>query len=162
LQDVNAYAYVMAFMVKYLYQTGVPEWLATESYDTGALAQVGGVLYVSLQDDNLNHAVTVPAWWRRLGGGSQDIAAAGAIAASTDVARLDPTAAEFVATLPTAATTKGARIVCKNIATVANGNNATVAPNGAELIDGVNASIDLAPLEVAEFFSNGTSWDRLR
>lgn len=38
-------------------------WSAATTYALGQLVRVSGVVYRSIQADNLNHAVTDPAWW---------------------------------------------------------------------------------------------------
>ncbi len=64
LEDMNSTHYVAFYQLKYMFQLGVPEWIATETYYTGSIVQDGtGVLYKSIQNTNLNHAVSDGAWW---------------------------------------------------------------------------------------------------
>lgn len=63
IEDMNAIAYLYAYQLAYIFQAGVPEWDAGTTYYTNSIINSGGVLFVSLQDNNINHAVTDPAWW---------------------------------------------------------------------------------------------------
>jgi hypothetical protein len=67
-EDMNSLHYVITKQIAYLMQTGVPEWDATTTYYIGSFASVAGVIYVSLTDTNLNHAVTDAANWTQFGG----------------------------------------------------------------------------------------------
>lgn len=71
MEDMNGVMYVLSYMTKYIYQSGVPEWLGGEKYNRYALAQYGGKLYMSTQvdanGDNVGHnPSTSPQWWRSL------------------------------------------------------------------------------------------------
>lgn len=68
IEDMNAFCYVMAYQIAYLMQAGVPEWDASTVYYTGSLANSNGTLYMSIQNDNTNHAVSDPAFWKAVGG----------------------------------------------------------------------------------------------
>ena len=63
IEDMNSLCYLFAYQLAYVMQQGVPEWDATTTYYTGSLVNSGGQLYKSLQDDNLNHAITDGSWW---------------------------------------------------------------------------------------------------
>lgn len=63
-QDFNACAYTLGYLIAYLYQQGVAEWNALQDYHTNQLVNVGGLLYKSIQDDNVGHDPTSsPLWW---------------------------------------------------------------------------------------------------
>lgn len=69
MEDMNGAMYVLSYMAKYLYQTGIPEWDSSENYNLYALTQYGGKLYFCIQvdgnGDNLNkNPSSNPAWWR--------------------------------------------------------------------------------------------------
>lgn len=69
MEDMNGAMYVLSYMAKYLYQTGIPEWNSSENYNLYALTQYGGKLYFCIQVDgngnNLNkNPSSNPAWWR--------------------------------------------------------------------------------------------------
>lgn len=64
LEDFNALDFLSFYQLCYLFQSGIPEWDASTTYYTGSICQVSGILYRSLQDDNLNKAPdTQTAWW---------------------------------------------------------------------------------------------------
>lgn len=66
MQDINAIFYMLTYQIAYLMQQGVAEWEAGTTYYIGSLVNDGsGNVYVSIQDDNTNHAVTATAWWRQ-------------------------------------------------------------------------------------------------
>ena len=64
IQDMNAVHFVMSYQLAYLVQRGVAQWDAVTTYYTGSIVNVGGILYVSQQDDNTNHATSDSLWWR--------------------------------------------------------------------------------------------------
>ena len=71
MEDMNGVMYVLSYMTKYLYQSGVAEWLGGEKYNQYALVQYGGGLYMSIQvdanGDNVGHnPSSSPQWWRKL------------------------------------------------------------------------------------------------
>lgn len=71
MEDMNGVMYVLSYMAKYLYQSGVAEWLGGEKYNLYAFVQYGGGLYMSIQDDangdNVGHnPSSSPQWWRKL------------------------------------------------------------------------------------------------
>lgn len=71
MEDMNGVMYVLSYMAKYLYQSGVAEWLGGEKYNQYALVQYGGGLYMSIQvdanGDNVGHNPSSSSqWWRKL------------------------------------------------------------------------------------------------
>lgn len=65
LQDFNAMGFTLGQIHAYLHQMGVAEYNATQEYHTGSIANVAGVLYVSLVDDNVGNApASSPSQWR--------------------------------------------------------------------------------------------------
>lgn len=63
LTDLNTINYVSSYQIKYLQQMGVAEWLATETYYLNSLCLYNGLLYKSLQDNNINHLPTETNYW---------------------------------------------------------------------------------------------------
>lgn len=64
IEDVNAAFFVAFYQLAYLMQSGIPEWDTTTIYYKGSRAVYGGLLYVSLTDDNDgNQPDTSPADW---------------------------------------------------------------------------------------------------
>lgn len=56
LEDTNSLHYLETYQLAYLFQSGIPEWIATATYCIGSFCQVSGIVYQSLIDTNLNHA----------------------------------------------------------------------------------------------------------
>jgi hypothetical protein len=63
LQDENALHYLITRQIAYILQAGIAEYDSTTEYHTSSFCQVAGVIYRSIQDTNVNHAVTDNAWW---------------------------------------------------------------------------------------------------
>lgn len=64
IEDMNALCYLYAYQLAYMFQAGVPEWNMATTYYIGSIVNDGsGNLYVSIQDTNLNHAISDAAWW---------------------------------------------------------------------------------------------------
>lgn len=55
LEDTNALNYLNSYMMKYLYQEGIPEWIATETYYIDSICKVGNTIYVSKVNDNIGN-----------------------------------------------------------------------------------------------------------
>ena len=64
IQDLNALFYLITRQMAYIFQAGIPEWIATSTYYIGSLVHdaVGGI-YMSLTNDNINQALTVAGQW---------------------------------------------------------------------------------------------------
>lgn len=55
-QEMDGVQYGLSYQLKYLFQSGIPEWLSTETYYANtSFCQYGGKIYQSLQDNNTNH-----------------------------------------------------------------------------------------------------------
>lgn len=63
IEDMNALFYLYAYQLAYIMQMGVPEWNAATTYYEGSVVNANGILYVSVQDDNLNNPVTDEDYW---------------------------------------------------------------------------------------------------
>ncbi len=64
IEDMNGFCLVMAYQAAYILQQGIGEWDLGTTYYTNSLCTVGGVIYVSLQDTNLNNSPTSSsAYW---------------------------------------------------------------------------------------------------
>lgn len=68
LQDMNALQYLFSRQLAYLMQSGVAEYLATESYYLGSVVSSSGTLYKSLVDDNLNQSLADNTKWECIAG----------------------------------------------------------------------------------------------
>jgi len=73
-----------------------------------------------------------------------------------DIVLVDASGANRLITLPTAASAKFKRVICKKIDAV--GNTVTLAANGAETIDGAANVVLSNQYEEVEVESNGTAW----
>lgn len=65
-QDFNGMGFTLGELIAYLYQQGVPEWNAVQDYHLNQLCSSSGDVYKSLQDTNVNHAVSDGAWWSKI------------------------------------------------------------------------------------------------
>jgi hypothetical protein len=63
IEDINALFYLYAYQLAYLMQAGIAEWDAGTSYYIGSLVNTNGQIYYSLQDNNLNNALSNTAFW---------------------------------------------------------------------------------------------------
>jgi hypothetical protein len=66
LQDENALNYLWSRQLAYLFQQGIAEWEVGTEYHEHSLVTSGGVIYRSIQNTNVNHAVSDAAWWKAL------------------------------------------------------------------------------------------------
>ena len=71
IEDMNALFFLAFYQLTYLFEEGVPEWIATTTYYTGSIVNVGGVLYKSIIDNNLNNdpSSSLEAWALAIGKG---------------------------------------------------------------------------------------------
>lgn len=64
LQDFNAVDYVFSYGINYLYQMGIPEWDSGTVYYQYSYCQISGVIYYSLQNNNVGqNPVTASSYW---------------------------------------------------------------------------------------------------
>ena len=54
-EDMNAVNYVQSYLLKYLYENGIPEWSSTTEYFEHSIARVDDKLFISLTDNNINN-----------------------------------------------------------------------------------------------------------
>lgn len=65
IEDMNSMAFVFAYQLAYLFQSGVAEWNSATTYYIGSLVSDGnGNIYSSITDTNLNHGLTSAANWQ--------------------------------------------------------------------------------------------------
>lgn len=163
IEDMNALFYLVVYQLCYLFEEGVPEWDSATTYYAGSIVNSGGILYVSLQNSNTNHAVTNTTWWK---------------SNSVNIVSIDPstqspytmTSADSGKTflvnsangamqfnLPAAALNFSFKVVDSGINFLTN--NCTIHRNGAESIMGVASDyIAQASGGVWQFSSDGTNW----
>lgn len=158
IQDMNALDFLVTRQLAYLFENGVPEWQAGTTYYTGSMVNSGGLIYISIQDTNLNHAVTATAWWKVQGAGVRTVSANTALTATDDLVRSNSTAGNLTQTLPTIASSVGQYLTIKDVGT--GGFTTSVKGNGAELIDGANTyTTTLSQYDSLRVYNNGTTWD---
>lgn len=69
IEDMNALFLLTFFQIAYLMQAGIPEWDSATTYYTGSIVSDGaGLIYCSLANANINHAVTDATRWQLIGG----------------------------------------------------------------------------------------------
>lgn len=79
MEEMNAVQYGFSKQLAYLFQQGIAEWDAGTTYYLNSFCQVGGVIYKSMQDENINHSPaddTEGTYWSPLetgGGGSSGL-----------------------------------------------------------------------------------------
>ena len=64
LEDMNAYCYVLAYMMAYLMEMGIPEYDAGTTYYTNSVVQYSGLFYQSKVDSNVGNTPTIGANWQ--------------------------------------------------------------------------------------------------
>ena len=70
LEDMQSLQYITTYGLKYLYQMGIPEWSATETYYVNSICQYDNAWYRSILDDNTNQAPdTATTYWKKISSG---------------------------------------------------------------------------------------------
>lgn len=70
LEDMQSLQYITTYGLKYLYQMGIPEWSATETYYVNSICQYSNAWYRSILDDNTNQAPdTATTYWKKISSG---------------------------------------------------------------------------------------------
>ena len=63
-QDFNALFFLITRQLEYLQQTGIPEWITTNTYQIGSLVSDGTCnIFMSVTDENTGNALTTAANW---------------------------------------------------------------------------------------------------
>ena len=154
LQDMNSLQFLFSRQLKYLFQQGVPEWLATETYYTGSVVQSGGKLYLSALDNNLNQAFTTTSW-KTIYSRQITSVSANYTVAKDDFVVLATGSTLFTITLPAA--------TVDNVGeehTIKSNMNAGVLLNvtaSGTLIDGLS-TIQLSRMDSLRVVSSGVQW----
>lgn len=163
MEDVNAVFYVFAFMLAEIFQDGVPPWDAGTTYYLGSLVQDGnGVMYVSLQNTNLNNALSDSSFWVITGTpnvvpvnpGTTPTVAMG-VGDRGKTFLVDTTLGSCIFTLPSPSLNFS--VLIKD-AGDAQTNNITINPHASETIDGKASLILNSNYAWVQLESNGTNW----
>lgn len=143
--------------------SGIPTWNSNTTYSQGSIVADGsgeGLLYVSLQNSNLNNALTNVSYWRVFGGKVRTLTANTTLAVTDEVVRSNTTSGNLTMTLPACSTTPiGKRIAIKDVGTSTT-NVTTLKGSGSDNVDGANtyaSTIQRNDTVIVE--NNGTSWD---
>jgi hypothetical protein len=161
IEDMNAIAFLFAYQLAYIFQAGIPEWDAGTTYFTGSLCTgVGnGIIYVSLQDNNTNNALSNISFWDVNGGGANLVnksATYPLVAGDNGKTFLTNTSGGAVVyTLPAPALNFKVKFKDNGNAQV---NNITINPHAAETIDGQSSIVMSFPYGWIELISDGTNW----
>lgn len=162
LQDWNAFSLVMAYQIAYLMQAGVAEWEAQTTYYKGSLAQVGGQVFVSIVDTNLNNAVTDSTKWVCQEGAPVNLTFAntGYVLSGTNAwektALVNTASGATSVVFPAASTCKGRRLTLVKTSADVNGIVATVTGGGT--INGAASQTYDTQYAAFEHISTGTEW----
>jgi hypothetical protein len=93
LEEMNAIDYVISYLLCYLYQEGIAEWLAGVTYYTNSYVQSVGQIFISLQDSNTGNAPPPSAsnaFWRWVNPAEYLVGAASTINHLPKVSNLSP------------------------------------------------------------------------
>lgn len=80
MEEMNAVQYGFSKQLAYLFQQGIPEWDAGTTYYLNSFCQVGGVIYKSKLDENINHSPgddTEEIYWTPFKAGDRDSGSGG-------------------------------------------------------------------------------------
>lgn len=164
IEDMNALFYVITYQLAYLMTRGVPEWIATTTYNTNDIVSSGGQLFKSLVDTNLNQAVTMPTKWSLLSDVAvRTVTTTDTFGALDNTIRANTTASNFTVGLPALTSSPlGKQYTLKNVGTLGGTSFCFIQPNGSDLIDGSNSTILLNCSTTQESITvqnGGTQWD---
>ena len=85
MQDFNTLHYIATRQLAYLMQAGIPEYLATETYYTGATVRdASGKQYVSIDDGHAGESLTDPLFWEPVVSSGRGSIPLGAVVAVVD------------------------------------------------------------------------------
>lgn len=129
IEDLNSLCFLFAYQLAYLMERGVAEWDSATTYYVGDIVQSAGVLYRCIQTANLNHAVTLAAWWGSVDGNVQTKNVDYSVLASDKLVIMGTAKA---ATLPSAAAVLGKEFEIVN----GDGTAVTVATVSSQTISG--------------------------
>lgn len=139
-------------------------WSSTVQYSSGDIvgdSSSGGILYVSLTDNNLDNPLTDVSHWRIYEGKLRSVSTNSALVLSDNLVLSDSTGAALTHTLPAAASTPiGKSITVKDVGT--GGHQTSVKGAGSDLIDTANIYPNTLNQGDSMTFQNvGSRWVRL-
>lgn len=148
MEDMNAIFLLAFYQLAYVFQAGIPEWDATTTYYTGSLVQDGtGIVYCSITNGNINHALTSATNWKVVSGNPLNQQTANYTLTPTDrFVEMDATAGVRTITLPAAST------MSRQVVTITK-TDSTPNPVNVGSFTALIAQYDSITI-----FSNGTVW----
>jgi hypothetical protein len=158
VQDMNGVLLVLSYQLAYLLQQGIAEWSSETVYYANSMVMVDGIQYISLQNDNENHAVTDAAWWSPYERNIRTISLSNETLLSSDDTVLfnPPAGLGFQFTLPPASECKGKKLYIKNVGLGILGGYGN--DYGVEKIDGAD-EVDLSePMSSIVLICDGSNW----
>jgi len=168
IQDMDGIGNLLTRQLRYLFQTGIPLWVAGATYYTGSLVSDDlGSIYISQTGNNTGNALSSTDNWMLL---YSKKSRAVTLASMTDyVATYDDyiilvggtsgTPAPYIFLPAASSTNKGRVIIVKKLITTASGELRVVAGNGTQNIDGTYPNILTTLYTVRKYISNGTDWN---
>lgn len=155
LQDMNALQFLFSRQLKYLFQQGIPEWDAAETYYVGSVVQSGGNIYISTDDNNLNQPFTSVSW-KALSGRIVKQVSENYTIQKNDLVVKATGAALFTISLPAATDDNiGEDYTIKS--NMDAGVMLNVTALGGTLIDGI-ATVQLSRMDSLRVISDGIQW----
>ena len=157
IEDMNSLAFLWAYQLSYLFQQGIPEWDSGTTYYTGSLVNYGGVLWISLIDNNTSN-LTVGTSWTGYNG-AQAKSANFNVTVPCPGYICDVSGGSITASLPAVSSFSNNqyRVSFKN-KSFGSSNTLTISPNGGDFIEGVNSSLILGAGEFVSLFCDASSW----
>jgi hypothetical protein len=156
LQDMNALQFLFSRQLSYIFQSGIPEYLDSETYYTASIVRSGPVIYASLIDANIGQALTDNTKWQVLLSNKFTSISGAYTIINNDFLIKASGSSSYAVTLPKAVTGNiGEQHVIKSV--VDAGLLVTVQASGGSLIDG-QATIVISSGSSICVVSDGTNW----
>lgn len=169
IEDMNSLCYLFAYQISYIMQLGLAEWDSATTYYIGSLAQDGsGNIYTSLQNNNLNQALTNAAYWRAVTAGVNVVAVNPTTTPTLSLAATDNgktflvNSANGPITINLPAPANNFTVRIKDVGGQANTNAITIHRYGTELFELIQTDyIYMANNGTITIISDGTNWYKL-
>lgn len=140
--------------------SALPQWNSTTNYAQGEIAADAsgfGLLYVSLQNNNIGNALSNVSYWRLINGNIRTVATNSTLLVTDEVVNSDSSAGDLLLTLPAIATTPiGKRITIKDVGT--GGHYTKINGSVSDLIDNSTGTRVIGPRGYFNVFNGGTEW----
>ena len=166
IQDIDGLGYLITRQLAYLFQNGIPEWNAGATYYIGSLVSNGiGGIFISLTNDNTNHALSDTAEWRLLKSNKVTpitVAQESVYNVAYDdyfiiASGTSGTPAPYIF-LPGASSLMAGRLVIVKSLIATAGELRVAAGNGTEYIDSSTYNSIAVQYTTRRYVCNGTDW----